>query len=126
MESALHSGQTAHSIDLSKATDNSPWEFQKMVLKFLVKGTMVHRMRSLLDDVVRRGWWVMPDESRVRWGKDQPLGLDPSFPLFTISHGILLHILNGCKWNKAFYVLGDDVVIFDDLLAGRYREVLAG
>jgi hypothetical protein len=117
-----------HSVDLSKATDNFPWLFQRRVLQHLIRksgdSAMGQSMMTLLSDIVVEGLWIMPDESRVKWGKGQPLGLGPSFPLFTISHGILLYLLNGGKWDKEFYVLGDDVVIFNDSLSKRYHEVL--
>jgi len=113
-------------VDMSKATDNFPWEFQKLVLKaILKKNQRTTDLRHLMDSVVTSGQWNFPDKSRVKWGKGQPLGLGPSFPLFAASHGLLLLLLNGSKWNHCFYILGDDVVILDDLLAARYREVLA-
>jgi len=111
---------------MSKATDNFPWEFQKIVLKSILKGRKRNSdVRHLMDEVVTKGWWNFPGETRVKWGKGQPLGLGPSFPLFALSHGLLLLLLNNSKWDQKFYILGDDVVILDDLLASRYREILA-
>jgi len=126
ISAALLSDRTVHSVDMSKATDNFPWEFQKIVLKSILKGRKRNSdVRHLMDEVVTKGWWNFPGETRVKWGKGQPLGLGPSFPLFALSHGLLLLLLNNSKWDQKFYILGDDVVILDDLLASRYREILA-
>jgi hypothetical protein len=123
--SALANERIVHSVDMSKATDSFPWEFQLAVGRCLtLMGDTSRSMLDLMDMVVRDGIWKLPDGSRVRWTKGQPLGLGPSFPLFTISHGILLFILNEYKWGEAFYVLGDDVIILDDILAQKYRKVL--
>jgi len=51
--------------------------------------------------------------------------LFPSFAAFSITHGALLFYLNGFRHDNRFFVLGDDVVILDDSLAVRYKEVLA-
>jgi hypothetical protein len=123
ISTALASGDTVYSVDMSKATDNFPWLFQLTVGNHLTRD-LARTMLDLMDFAVRRGLWIMPDGSRVRWTKGQPLGLGPSFPLFTISHGILLYILNGYKWDRSFYVLGDDVVIFEHSLYTKYRKVL--
>lgn len=124
ISAALASGETVYSVDMSKATDNFPWKFQLTVGYHLTRG-IARTMLDLMDFAVTRGLWIMPDGSRVRWTKGQPLGLGPSFPLFTVSHGILLYILNGYKWDRSFYVLGDDVVIFEHSLYSKYRKVLA-
>lgn len=121
----LSEGKHVHSIDMSKATDSFPWEFQYEVGKYLtLTGTLSRTSLDLVDQIVKFGHWRLPDGSLVKWTKGQPLGLGPSFPLFAISHGILLFILNEYKWDEMFYILGDDVVILDDLLAIKYREVL--
>jgi hypothetical protein len=77
---------------------------------------------SLFEDV-SRSLWISPIGA-IRWNRGQPLGLYPSFAVFTACHGLLLWYLNGCSWNKDFFVLGDDVVILDDELHQKYIEVL--
>lgn len=82
-------------------------------------------MVSFLDLLVEQGQWIFADfPLTYTWEVGQPLGLGPSFPLFSISHGALLLLLNKGKWNKAFYVVGDDVIIFDNTLAAAYRKIL--
>lgn len=132
IQTRLKGGHTVHSIDLSKATDNFPWAFQKNVLNALLEEIpgderdLPTQSARLFISIVEEGGWECPKDTftEVKWTRGQPLGLGPSFPLFTLSHGLLLYILNGMKWGESFYVLGDDVVIFSDLLAAKYRNVL--
>jgi hypothetical protein len=124
ISTALADGQTVYSVDLSKATDAFPWEWQVAVLDSLLRGREARRALDLFRVIVEQCAWNMPDGSQVMFKAGQPLGLGPSFPTFTLSHGVLLYILNGYNWNQDFFVLGDDVIIFNDGLHSRYREVL--
>jgi hypothetical protein len=76
-----------------------------------------------------RGPWRVWDptvnrEREISWTKGQPLGLGPSFFVFTFSHyGTLLQLSN--KHGGDFVVLGDDVAIVGDDLYKAYRDTLA-
>jgi hypothetical protein len=84
--------------------------------------------RFLIDffaSCIELGLWKskipgVENETRLRWTSGQPLGLSPSFFLFTLSHGLLLRFLQKSKWGRDFYVLGDDVVILNDALYSSY------
>jgi hypothetical protein len=121
---ALANGRNVHSVDLSAATDGFPFEFQRTMLHRLTGNNRAKAGVSLLNAMVSQGHWEMPDEEMVHFWSGQPLGLGPSFPMFAMAHGLLLYILNGYKWSRDFYVLGDDVIIFDDALAHQYRKTL--
>lgn len=78
--------------------------------------------------VVEKGQWRVqspsgPKDRLVTWTKGQPLGTGPSFPLFSITHGLVIWFLNHMTWNHEFYVLGDDVVILDTSLGKRYMRI---
>jgi hypothetical protein len=133
IRNSLARGSTVHSVDLTGATDNFPWYFQKKVLNTLVSDNhhWLTPMKHLFISAVETGTWKLniPEiEPRphcyVMWSKGQPLGLGPSFPLFALSHGMLLYILNRYKWKDSFFVLGDDVVILDDRLYHAYMKYL--
>ena len=148
IQDKLRAGKTVYSVDLSKATDHFPWAIQRTVLSSLRRSNSVRTKNSvrLFSAIVSDGNWEaplpsylrvewdegLPLESKpstytretVRWTKGQPLGLGPSFFLFTISHGIVLYILNGYRWDSDFWVLGDDVVIFSEQLHSKYRAWL--
>jgi hypothetical protein len=120
LQEALSAGQTLHCVDLSGATDYFPLDLQLPALDYLTlnSGEAVRLFR----DLSRSPWQYGGDT--ISWKRGQPLGLYPSFAAFALTHGALLYHLNGYRHDNRFFVLGDDVVIADDALASRYREVL--
>lgn len=128
--SSMQKGKTVHTVDMSKATDNFPWEYQKAVLHMVIntRDPYTRDLVGLLIDTVEKGEWHLDSGRklrRLRWSKGQPLGLGPSFPLFSLTHGLVLFTLNEGRWDQKFFVLGDDVIIFDDLLANKYKKWLS-
>jgi hypothetical protein len=126
----MQRGKTCHTIDMSKATDNFPWEYQKTVLNMVMntRDSYTRELVGLLTTIVERGQWHLDSGRnlrRCRWKKGQPLGLGPSFPLFALTHGLVLLSLNEGRWDSTFFVLGDDVIILDDHLAIRYKKWLS-
>lgn len=119
LQDHLRKGSTVHSVDLSSATDYFPLEVQCDLMKALFGN---------IDDIalfehLSKSTWISPIGA-VRWNRGQPLGLYPSFAVFTVTHGLLLWYLNGCSWNKDFFVVGDDVVILNDRLHQKYLQIL--
>lgn len=124
----IRQGRTVHSVDLSSATDYFPRAFQRVVLEhlgFKDESLFIERLCSLP--------WFLSEPLRKKSGleyvsyvRGQPQGLYSSFPLFALSHNILLDGL--CQilgiTEKPFYVLGDDVVIGNDVLAKEYKSLL--
>jgi len=80
----------------------------------------------VMRHLVEKGCWRVngSSEDQISWSKGQPLGTGPSFPLFTMTHGMLLWFLNHGTWGGEFFVLGDDVVITDASLHRRYIKTL--
>jgi hypothetical protein len=109
-----------HSVDLSSATDLFPLEIQTSLLRSLFGPILDIDLIHLLS----RSSWKYKDDV-IRWKKGQPLGLYPSFGMFTVTHGFLLWYLNGCIHNNQFFVVGDDVVILNDELFNKYIQVLS-
>jgi hypothetical protein len=125
----MRRGELVHTIDMSKATDNFPWEYQKHVLRMVTnsRDENTRELVCLMISLVERGMFQLSSGRsirRCRWNKGQPLGLGPSFPLFTLTHGLVLYALNEGNWSGDFYVLGDDVIILNDGLAARYKKWL--
>jgi hypothetical protein len=123
LQTHLKEGHTIHSVDLSSATDYFPLEVQMTVLRSLIGNSSDVRLFEALSQANWR-----PQDTKVpsvlKWTRGQPLGLYPSFGVFTLSHGVLLWWLNGCEHKEKFYVLGDDVVILDNDLYNRYIQLL--
>lgn len=120
IQKCLREGQKVYSVDLSSATDYFPYELQEIVLQ-TIYGKDSHWV-TLFREVSHAQW--QSEVGVVSWKRGQPLGFNPSFFLFTLTHGLLLYALNGCKWDHDFFVVGDDVVIMKDTLYRSYIEIL--
>jgi len=125
----LSNQQMVYCVDLSDATNNFPLEIQMKIARWL---GFNEDSLMLFEDLARSEWYVPKSLSThyhmdtVRWTKGQPLGLYPSFPLFSIAHGFLVESLRvhvnapkGC-----FRILGDDIAISDKHLFKAYMEYL--
>lgn len=125
IQKALSQGRMVYSIDLSNATDYFPLELQSSVLHYLFPDDRQFSAgyADLFDEISTALWW-MPGYGYIRWNRGQPLGLNPSFPSFALTHGLLLLGLLGREYNDDFFVLGDDVVILDSDLQARYLSTL--
>jgi hypothetical protein len=120
LQSALNQGQNVHSIDLRGATDYFPLSLQIALLEQItVPGQGYVR---LFESLSRAPWRYK--QGFIRWNKGQPLGLYPSFASFALTHGMILYALNHYHHGNDFFILGDDVVILNDVLAQRYRDFL--
>jgi hypothetical protein len=75
-------------------------------------------------------WIGLPKSTQTRWyyGCGQPMALYGSFPLFHLTHFLLLNSLAASLGLPAdgrnFAVLGDDVIIFSEMLRQKYLEAL--
>jgi len=116
----LVSKKMVHSVDLSNATDLFPYSLQEVVLTTIYGKECPYV--KLFREVSKSTW--DSDIGAIRWTKGQPLGFNPSFFLFTLTHGLLLFHLNGGKHDDQFFVVGDDVVILDTSLYQKYISFL--
>jgi len=119
IQDALARGQTVHSVDLTSATDYFPLEVQSLVLSSIFGSES--RDVKLFEYLSRCSW--RSKIGPVSWKRGQPLGLYPSFGVFTMTHGLLLASLAG-NYHDQFFVVGDDVVILDDHLFANYIQML--
>jgi hypothetical protein len=83
---------------------------------------------NIFEELARGQWYDREGKGEIpflTWGKGQPLGMVPSFAMFTIAHGILIRNIE-MKLGKSntFRVLGDDVVITNLEVARYYVEEL--
>lgn len=119
IQAHLSSGRKAYSVDLSNATDYFPLEVQVKALQALIG---YHPSIDLFVEISRSLW--QSTIGPIQWKQGQPLGVYPSFAAFALTHGYLLLYLLGKEYNNEFFVLGDDVVILDDLLYTKYIQML--
>jgi len=64
----------------------------------------------------------------VKWAVGQPLGSYMSWPLFTLTHHLLVQfaafkVLKEKEFED-YQLLGDDIVIWNELVSGEYRRIL--
>jgi hypothetical protein len=131
----LLNGITVHAVDLSSATDRFPLDIQLYVLEKL--GYTYES--EYIAKTLQWGQWRISNPAMIKeLGDDliqyivgQPQGMMGSFPLFALTHNVVLQTLcvelriprdplNGFP----FRVLGDDVVIGDDRLHEEYRALM--
>jgi hypothetical protein len=118
----LEAGHRMYAVDLSNATDMFPLSLQTHVLRSIKH---VQEEDVSLFETLATSPWLSPTHGLIQWTKGQPLGLYPSFGVFTLTHGILLRSLEErLGIHDSFRVLGDDVVISHPKLHDLYREVL--
>jgi len=123
-----------HSIDLKSATDLIPITLYRTVFDSILPGGLTEKWIDLLRN---RDFLVLPQEkglldftkvksnSRIRYGRGQPMGALTSWPSMAIVHHALVlfaaYVAKHDPVSFALYrVLGDDVVIGDDPTADAY------
>lgn len=121
IQEAIRNSRVVYSVDLSSATDYFPFELQQIVLETIYGKDNPYTI--LFRDVSRSVWHS--DLGDIVWKRGQPLGFNPSFFTFTLTHGLLLLTLLGKRWDHEFFVLGDDVVILDERLFIKYTSTLS-
>jgi len=108
-----------HAVDLSSATDNFSQIWQRRFLQLI---GVPHDLLGAMFDL----YYTYKGED-YRYVKGQAMGLGPSFPLFAlVHHAILRGLCNhlGLSPRANYRILGDDIVILDDVLAREYKIVL--
>jgi len=125
----LSAGKMVHCVDLSDATNHFPLDLQVKIARWI---GVDEEALNLFIDVARSPWYLPKNlqtyhhDNTVKWSKGQPLGLYPSFPLFGVSHGLLVEALR-CEVKApkdSFRILGDDIVISDLNLYKKYIAYL--
>lgn len=116
-------GHAAYSFDLSSATDRFPIVLQEILLSFIVGEETAGYWKKVM---INRGFQT-PTKSTVRWEVGQPLGMLSSWAMFSLTHHCLIEFcawLEGIKSFRQYAVLGDDVVIWNRVVAQRYQTTL--
>lgn len=152
--SHMRKGGYVKSIDLSSATDRFPLELQTHFLEkvgqpeyakaieeiSLSKWEYPPRpldLQKIRKKRLKKGVKISPSERVivVSYNKGQPMGMYGSFPLFSLTHSLLLKgievslekegkILHRSPSGQCSYVLGDDVVITDKRVERAYMQLM--
>jgi hypothetical protein len=112
----------AYSFDLTSATDRFPVHLQEILLSHVYD----QRISKLWRNVLTQRDFHIKNE-RVRWEVGQPLGLLSSWAAFSLTHHAIIEYIAESKGFKPFRdysVLGDDVVIWNPVVAVGYQELM--
>jgi len=63
--------------------------------------------------------------TNIKYSVGQPMGAYSSWPTFAVTHGLLLsYVAELMDEPENFKILGDDVVIYNDTIATKYKKIL--
>jgi hypothetical protein len=115
-------GQILHGFDLSAATDRLPIELQCDILTHL--GYDSKSWKEILS-----GPYIYNKEE-IRYAVGQPMGAYSSWAMLALTHHIIVQIaaLKAYPVSRTMFenycILGDDIVIADDLVAFEYLHIM--
>jgi len=149
-QSMIREGRVSHCFDLSNATDHLPvaladhilkrlgvpevwrafstevshgdWNVKDAELPPLKKGTV---LSEKMEEIPYRAFRGSYGISRLQWKVGQPLGVKTSFAFLALTHNFLLQgicVLLGKPYD--FRILGDDLIIFDEVVAHTYQLIM--
>jgi len=118
---------TMYSIDQSQATDRFPLEILLESSKLL--GIPSHAVDAF--GIISRMYYRVPRELHrylpptISWKTGQPLGVYPSFNMYALAHHMLVRgLFRRLNRPPMYRILGDDIVISDDIVAKAYIELM--
>lgn len=115
-------------FDLKSATDRWPLQIMFEVMQYCFGRAFASSVRSALAINIFEVPFVKRRHSAVCFVSGQPLGYYSSWPLFALSHHILVwwcaeQVYPGVRFDR-YGILGDDVVIADREVARIYEQTL--
>nr|UJQ92572.1 MAG: putative RNA-dependent RNA polymerase [Mitoviridae sp.] len=113
-----------HSLDLSNATDRMPLALQLRVFEKLFGKAKALAWANLLVGYE----FATKDGPHVKYGAGQPMGAYSSWSSMALTHHVMVRVSAmrvGYPHFKDYTLLGDDLVIANDAVAGSYRELCA-
>jgi len=113
------------SLDLSSATDRFPISLQRRLLVRIFKNEIFADSWSYL---LSNRKFISPSGDVLQYAVGQPMGTYSSWAVFTLTHHLLVHycaFLNGITNFDQYILLGDDIVIKNDLVAQTYINILS-
>jgi hypothetical protein len=124
----FNSDTTYYSFDLSAFTDRFPTK----ILVGLLQYNFGHSKAMAWYDIMCGYGFDYKDPkgklNNLRYEIGNPMGLYSSWPLSTLCHHFIIYCCCqeiGTSWYKAKYkILGDDIIIFDEVLALKYQELI--
>jgi hypothetical protein len=122
VKSKTLTAETISSFDLTAATDRFPIFIQEFVLSGMYTPKIASLWRRLMTD---RDFTA--GSRQIRYNVGQPMGLLSSWAAFALTHHITIEAIAlkaGFTSFKDYCIIGDDVTIFNKIVADGYREFL--
>lgn len=123
----------AFSVDLSSATDRLPIKLQSKIIDLIYNLEIGELWASILVDrpyMIRHNKYGI-DEGYVYYATGQPMGALSSWAMLATTHHFILQVCARrayphCNvWFNRYEILGDDLVIFDNLVYQEYISMMA-
>lgn len=122
--SYMERGFPIHCLDLSNATDRFPVLLQEIFLSHIIGKDLACIWRKIISDRE----FITPDGKIVRYAVGQPMGILSSWSIFALTHHLIIEYAAksiGIKSFRDYSVLGDDVVIYNTEVSGKYQELMS-
>nr|UJQ92567.1 MAG: putative RNA-dependent RNA polymerase [Mitoviridae sp.] len=117
------------SFDLKAATDRFPIWYQIEVLTRLCGRRFAEAWSALLVSIpyYTGGIGSSPRGSALKYGSGQPMGVYSSWAMFSLCHHLLVQqaafATGYVGWYPWYVLLGDDIVILGEDVAGEYKKL---
>lgn len=122
VRTALNEGRPVFCFDLTSATDRLPLNIQEEVMSRFIGKEKANLWRHLLTD---RSFSFEGKEYNYNTG--QPMGFYTSWASLAVTHHLIVRYcarLERVSSFKKYVIIGDDVSIFDEKIAKRYRKFM--
>lgn len=117
-------GSSFHSIDLTAFTDRFPISIIEEIFIVWFGGEYAKAWKEIMI-----GTPFDYKGRKVTYETGNPMGAYSSWPATTLAHHFFVFLAcrkAGMKWKKCPYMmLGDDIVIADDIIAKYYKDILS-
>jgi len=124
---------SAFSLDLTAATDRLPLSIQVAILGELIGPDLAKawgRLLTEIDYLLSNTFYGVREV--LKYSVGQPMGALSSWAMLALTHHFLVQVaawLSGVTpvgvWFKDYAILGDDLVIFNRVVADKYRWIIS-
>nr|QIQ28428.1 putative RNA-dependent RNA polymerase [Fusarium sacchari mitovirus 1] len=111
------------SLDLTSATDRFPRLLQARLLSIMYKHEYAMNWERLLGNIN----FHVKDDHYIKYRVGQPMGTYSSWICFTLAHHLVVHYaakLSNIDNFDQYIILGDDIVIKNDIVAKNYIKII--
>jgi hypothetical protein len=116
-------------LDLSSATDRFPIDLQVDLIDSIERaGNKPYRgIGAAWKSLMVKEPFLTPEGNLLKYSVGQPMGARSSWAAFTLSHHLVVqyaaHVCGQYPF-KEYILLGDDIVIYNDIVASEYVKVI--